>query len=139
MTLHQRLQRCCTAALLVAALVCATATARADVILYRWAQFTDGYDFSESCTNIGDYVRSYWDECTQTYGRGENTRTVPCIKTASLNDDFRAIVITTNETVEVYEHKNFGGRFLRYRGPARAVFPAWFWDKASSIAVYRSR
>jgi hypothetical protein len=109
---------------------------RADVILYVNSDYTGGYTFNLTVKNLGDYEDSYQTTC-----EGENKLGIPikypCKKTIRMNDNMRAIEITGDEVVEIYEHSNFGGRHVRYRGPTKDVFPAWLWDRASSIAVYR--
>lgn len=110
--------------------------AEASVVFFRYQNFTEGYSFEGSCDDLGPWVRTYQGTCTQSCCHGEDTRDVPCTKEASLNDDFRAIEITGDETVEIYEHKNRTGRYFRLQGPTKAVFPAWMWDRVTSFVIY---
>src|SRR5262245_14205356 len=122
------------AALCAVLLMVGTDALRAEVILYRAEDYTSGYSFSQTVRNFKDFVRTYWGTC---YRGKEVSIAGPCEKKAGLNDDFRAIEITADETVELYEHKDFGGRHILYRGPTKEVLPAWFWDMTSSMAIHR--
>jgi hypothetical protein len=54
-----------------------------------------------------------------------------------MNDNLRGVeILDDSTTVELYEHKNFNGAGVKYHGRGKYVFPAWFWDKASSLAIY---
>jgi len=107
----------------------------ADVILYVYENYTSGYTFNETVKNLNGYEDKYEGTCEGENKWGKKT-TWPCTKTVKMNDNIRAIEIRGTETVEIYEHANLKGEHVRYRGPTKDVLPGWFWDKASSIAVY---
>ena len=110
----------------------ATEFVSAEVILYRYENYTGEYSIDETTRNLKELKRTMHTACN---GGGRAERLVPCTRAVSVNDDFRAIRITGSTVVEVYEHKDFQGKMLRFRAPG-GVFPASFWDKASSIAIF---
>lgn len=84
-------------------------TGRVNVYVYK--NFTGGAFFDHSVKNLTRYE--------------------------SMDDNLRAVEILDDDTtVEFYEHPDFRGKRVTYRGRGRYVFPAWFWDRASSMAIY---
>jgi hypothetical protein len=123
--------------LVLAAVIAAMpAAARGAVIVYRYENFTEGYTVDHTVRCLKELTRTYPGECCHSCHHGEDLCCDPCTRTASLNDDLRAIEITGTEEVEVYEHCGFDGWRLVFQGPGRWVFPAHYWDKASALAIH---
>jgi hypothetical protein len=110
------------------------ASAQAEVILNTETDFSGyGFTLKYDCSDFRPYTYHVY-KTVYTGREQQNERTVWYY--VSFNDRIKAVEVTNNETVVIYEAINYRGRYVcLVHGNGRYILPRWFWNRASSLEI----